>query len=256
MAIYRLHITGLKVLDTDADGWPVTEIVNDLSTDIEEDKPLRLQKQEAACSRAKEQFPNLYDLVVDRIERIDQSTGKDVPLSYDGHPKPTYKLNSEQLQFLEKLKNDILKKIVRDSKPNNNNSLHTPHELFIEFISEDIARISSFRKTLGFDRIKSIISAIETFYSRITPLEIKILNLGKSNPLQGKSELTHDDISIIRYYKSEITSTNESTEKRTVFFNTSSSPIGILEVSEEKLNAFLQVNTAHCKFMRYSNNSW
>ncbi len=60
MAIYRLHITGLKVLDTDADGWPVTEVVNDLSTDIEEDKPRRLQ-QEAARSRAKEQLPELYD---------------------------------------------------------------------------------------------------------------------------------------------------------------------------------------------------
>jgi hypothetical protein len=242
MAIYRLHITGLKVLDTDADGWPVTEVVNDLYTDIEEDKRLRLQNQKAACFRAKEQFPDLYDLVVDRIERIDKSTGKDVPLSYDGHPKPTYKLNSEQLQFLEKLKNDILNKIIRDSKRKKNNNLPTPHELFIEFISEDIARLVRLRETLGFDEIKNIISAIETFYSRITPLEIKVLNLEKSNPLQGKSEFTHDEIMIIRLYKSEITSTNESTEKRTVFFNTSSSPIGILEFSEDNeeiLNAFL-----------------
>lgn len=241
MAIYRLHITGLKVLDTDADGWPVTQIVK-LSTDIEEDKPLRLQKQEAACSRAKEQFPDLYDLVVDPpIKRIDKSIGKDIDLSYDGKWKPTYKLNSDQLQFFKKLKNDILNKIVRDSKPKKNNSPLTrdkPLELFIDFISEDVARVASFAKTLEHDKIQGILSAIETFYSRITPLEIQILNL-------GKSKLTHDEISIIRQYKSEITSTNESTEKRTVFFNTSSSPIGILEVSEdneEKLKAFLQAN--------------
>jgi hypothetical protein len=254
MAIYRLHITGLKVLDTDADGWPVTEVVNDLYTDIEEDKRRRIETQEAACSRAKEQFPDLYDLVVDRIERIDKSTGKDFT-NYDGRWEPTYKLNSKQLQFLKELKNDIINKIVKDI--NNNNSLGEIYKLFIGLISEDIARLVKF-KTLDRDKTKTIISAIRMFYSRINPMEIEILNIGKIGNLndllsrKSKSELTHDEINLIRHYKSEITPANELTKKITLCFTTSSGSIGTLEVSEdneEKLDAFLQANETGFDFL-------
>jgi hypothetical protein len=89
-------------------------------------------------------------------------------------------------------------------------------------------------------------------------MEIEILNIGEIGNLddllsrKSKSELTHDEINLIRHYKSEITPANELTKKITLCFTTSSGSIGTLEVSEdneEKLDAFLQANETGFDFL-------
>jgi hypothetical protein len=233
MAIWRLHITGLQVLGTDNDGWPVTQVVN-LTTDIQENNIIRLHR--TAPRRAKEQLPDLCDLVVNRIERIDKQTEKDYGSPEYDHIEPTYELNSAQIKFLQELQNDILRKLVRDSKIKSVVSRCMSFGENITFISEDMAYILHYDKIVPHDKAMNIVSAIETFYSRITSTELEILTL-------EKSKLTHNEISLVGLYKSNrILDVNSLIEKRTVYFKASSYTIGSLEVSEEKLNAFLQAN--------------
>ncbi|MBD1893899.1 Shedu immune nuclease family protein [Coleofasciculus sp. FACHB-129] len=233
MAIWRLYITGLQVLCTDNDGWPVTQVVN-LTTDIQENNIIRLYR--TAPRRAKEQLPDLCDLVVNRIERIDKQTEKDYGYPEYDHIEPTYELNSDQIKFLQDLKNDILTKLLRDSELKSVVNSFMSFREKITFISEDMAYIRHYDTIVPHEEAMNIVSALEKFYSRITSTELEILTL-------EKIKLAHKEISLVGIYKSNrILDVNSLIEKRNVYIKSNSNTIGSLEVSEEKLKNFLQLN--------------
>lgn len=190
MASWEFQMTGLEITGQDGYGWPTTQL-RDLSMQVEESNTMRLYK--SAWRLAKEKFPTCCAFNISSVERTDRPTNKD----YGFRDEPAmlaYTLTHSQQAELRQMKSNILDKGIGDSEPTTALNFLFANLGTVERLADDVAVLMFHSSVLNHEEADEIIAAIQKFYSRVTPIEISILNF-------DERRLSHEDLEILRLYR-------------------------------------------------------
>lgn len=229
MATWEFKVTGLEVLSYDESDWPITQIVND-SVQIEENNIIRLYHK--AKDIIKEQFPKYCSVLINSFERIDKKTGKDYGLFEDTTDLLVYNLNSTQRANLEHLQAQILEEVVGDNKLRAHIRLLMSDDGSVRYITDNLACLWSRNGIIDHDEAEEIITAIDRFYSRITPNELAILCM-------KQSALSHEELQLIRSYNFQERQQIENVRnQKFIFLKSKIHHADSLKFQEDELRSF------------------
>ena len=191
MAKWELQMTGLEVVGYDEYGWPITRLV-ELTMQVTEDKTIRLPK--TAQKQRVEEFPTCCAFRTNSVQRTDKRTTKDYGAWADGIEPLEYELTAKQEDELARMKEEIFRKVIGNSKLRDSTRWLISDEGRVRFITNDLAWLTDQSGILTHHEAEEIMTAIKEFYSRISPEELAVLRL-------GELYLTHEGLQMVSLYR-------------------------------------------------------
>jgi hypothetical protein len=233
MATWEFKVTGLEVMSDDESDWPITQIVND-TVQIEENNIIRLHRKAKDIIRKK--FPKYCSIIINSFERIDKKTGKDYGVFEDTTDLLVYNLSSAQRANLEQLKAQILEEVVGHDKLRDDLRLLMSDDGSVKYITDNLACLQSRHRTIIHDEAEKIITAIDRFYSRITPNELAILCM-------EESAVSHEELQLLRSYSfHERQQAKSVRNQKVIFLKSKIHTADSLQIKEDELISFLDLS--------------
>jgi hypothetical protein len=191
MATWECDLLGLRVHGTDPQGWPITEVV-ELIMQLDEDNIMRLFS--TAHERAREQFPECADFLMQAVDRIDKDTRK----AYDGLPNPRemrYQLDEGQQQKLRQIKAQIMADVTGQGVDQAMSQAPFAHVDggSVHWVSDAVAFLGDQGGLYTHEEARQVLDALERFYDHVTEEHLAILRM-------DDAALRHEELLIVRGY--------------------------------------------------------